>query len=91
MAANTGFADFPRLASFAAGVGTVIVVLGYSARATFLRHRAHLQRLADLSRPLMGGALFAVGAMIFFRVNQIIETWLLDVLPIWLQDFSVSI
>ncbi len=79
------------MASFAAGVAAVILTLGYSARATFLRHRAALQRLADLSKPLMGVVLLLVGAMIFFRINRVIETWLLNVLPIWLQDFSVSI
>ncbi len=79
------------MTSFAAGVAAVTLTLGYSARATFLRHRARLQRLADLGKPLMGGVLIGVGAMIFFRINQIIEIWLLDVLPIWLQDFSVSI
>ncbi len=79
------------MTSFAAGVAAVTLTLGYSARATFLHHRARLQRLADLGKPLMGGVLIGVGAMIFFRINQIIEIWLLDVLPIWLQDFSVSI
>lgn len=87
---NLGFAT-AIMVSFAAGVAAVILTLGYTARATFLRHRAALQRLADLSRPVMGTVLLLVGAMIFFHVNRVIETWLLNVLPIWLQDFSVSI
>lgn len=79
------------MTAFAAGVAAVIVTLAYMARATFVRHRARLQRLADLSRPLMGLTLLAVGAMIFFHLNQILEIWLLDALPFWLQDLSVSI
>jgi cytochrome c-type biogenesis protein len=79
------------MTSFAAGVAAVILILAYTARATFLRHRARLQRLADLSKPVMGGVLVLVGAVIFFHLNRVIETWLLDVLPFWLQDLSVSI
>ena len=79
------------MTSFAFGVCVVILTLAYTARATFLRHRARLQRLADYSKPVMGAVLLGVGAMIFFRFNRVLETWLLDVLPIWLQDFSVSI
>jgi hypothetical protein len=29
--------------------------------------------------------------MIFFRLHYAIEEWLLDVMPIWLQDLSVSV
>jgi cytochrome c-type biogenesis protein len=79
------------MAAFAAGVAAVILTLAYTARATFLRHRARLQRLAENSKPLMGGLLLLVGASLFFHLNRVIETWLISVLPIWLQDLSVSI
>ena len=79
------------MTAFAAGVAAIILTLAYTARATFLRHRARLHRLADSGKPLMGGLLLLVGAALFFHLNQIIETWLLSVLPIWLQDLSVAI
>jgi len=31
----------------------------------------------------------AVGLMLFFQVHHVIEGWLLDIMPIWLQDLSV--
>ena len=38
------------------------------------------------------GAVFALtGAVLFFHLNRPVEIWLIDNLPIWLQDFSVSI
>jgi cytochrome c biogenesis protein CcdA len=79
------------MTGFAAGVSTVILALGYGARAALQRRRALMQRIAEKSKPLMGGIFLAVGLMILFGVHHMIEGWLLTVLPYWLQDFSVSI
>lgn len=71
---------------FAAGVSTVILALAYLARNT----RA-LRRLAHVSRPLLGAVFVAVGLMLLFRLNHIIETWALDHMPGWLIDLSVTL
>lgn len=72
---------------FALGVSTLIIALGYGAR----RYLGRLRQLALISRPLMGIIFVLVGLMIFFKINHVIEAWLLDVLPIWLQDLSVAL
>ncbi len=77
--------------AFAAGVSTVILALGYGARAALQRRRALMRKISEKAKPVMGVVFVAVGLMLLFRVNLIIETWLLNVLPFWLQDFSVSI
>lgn len=75
--------------AFAAGVSTLIVGLGFGAREA-IRSRANaLRGLAERSKPIIGATFIVVGAMLFFRVHHMLEGWLLDVMPIWLQDLSV--
>ncbi len=78
------------MTAFAAGVGTVILALGYGARAAILRRRDLLRRMADRAKPLMGVMFLAVGLAILFRWHHIAEAWLIDHLPAWLIDLSVS-
>ncbi|MGR3491893.1 MAG: cytochrome c biogenesis CcdA family protein, partial [Shimia sp.] len=77
------------MVSFALGVATIILALGYGAQSVFMRHRGALQTLAVRARPIMGAVLIAVGVGILFRVHHMLEIWALDALPIWLQDLSV--
>ena len=70
------------MAFFALGVSTFTIGLGMGARETI---RARTER----SKPIIGMAFIAVGLMLFFQIHHIIEGWLLDVMPIWLQDLSV--
>ena len=74
---------------FAAGVSTVIMVLGYGARAALQRRRALMQRIAARAKPIMGVVFVAVGLMLLFRIQHVIEAWLIGVLPYWLQDLSI--
>jgi cytochrome c biogenesis protein CcdA len=87
---NLGWAG-AIMAAFAAGVATLILALGYGARAAILRRRALLQGLAERSRPLLGAVFLAVGLAILFRLHHLAEGWLLSVLPAWLIDLSVSL
>lgn len=79
------------MAAFAAGVATLIIALGYGARGWLLGNRARAERIARLSRPLMGAVFVVVGLGILGGVHHWLEGALLDVLPDWLVDFSVSI
>lgn len=79
------------MTAFAAGVSSVILALGYGARAALQRRRALMQKIAARAKPIMGVTFVAVGLMLLFRVHHMIQAWLITVLPYWLQDFSVSI
>ena len=35
--------------------------------------------------------LLVVGLMIWFHVERMIESWLLDIMPVWLQDLSIAV
>ena len=87
---NLGYVALIMMA-FALGVSTLIIGLGLGAREAIRRRAQALRGLAERSKPILGVTFIAVGAMLLFQVNHIIEGWLLDVLPIWLQDLSVSV
>jgi len=75
---------------FALGVSSVIMILGYGTGKAIRRRQHKLRGLAEKAKPIMGITFLLVGIMIFFKIHYIIEAWLLDVLPIWLQDLSVK-
>jgi cytochrome c-type biogenesis protein len=77
--------------SFAAGVSTVIIALGYGARAALQRRRAAMMVIAQRAKPIMGVVFVTIGLILFFNLHHIVEAWATDAMPIWLQDFSVSI
>ncbi len=79
------------MVAFAAGVSTIILALGYGARSALQRRQALMRRIAARSKPIVGIAFVAVGLMLFFNWQAYIEGWVLDHLPDWLVDFSVSI
>lgn len=79
------------MAAFALGVATVILALGYGTRSLVARHRAALRGLAEKAKPIMGTVFVAVGLAILFRLHHAAEAWLLNILPAWLIDFSVSL
>lgn len=76
---------------FALGISTIILVLGYGARSALQKRQAAMRRFAVAARPLLGAAFIAVGVMLFFKWHYVIESWLLDIMPIWLQDLSVAL
>ncbi len=79
------------MASFALGVSSVILALGYGTREAIRARQSWLQPLAERSKPIMGWVLVAVGVAILLRLHHWAEAWLLQVLPFWLQDLSVAL
>jgi cytochrome c biogenesis protein CcdA len=77
--------------AFALGVATVILALAYGTREAIMKRQASLRAIAEKAKPIAGGVLIAVGLMILFGAQHRIEGWMLDALPAWLQDLSVSI
>lgn len=81
---------FLIMLSFALGVSSVILILGYGTGEAIRRRQNKLRGLAEKAKPIMGITFLLVGIMIFFKIHHVIEAWLLDVLPYWLQDLSVK-
>ena len=87
---NLGYVTLIMIA-FAMGVSTLIIGLGLGAREAIRKRAQALRGLAERSKPIIGATFIAVGVMLFFQVHYVIEAWLLDVMPIWLQDLSVAL
>lgn len=79
------------MTSFALGTSTVILLLAYGTREAIARRQASFRKIAAKSKWVMSFALIAVGLGILFGLHQQLEGWAISVLPIWLQDLSVSL
>ena len=79
------------MAAFALGISSIILLLGYGARETIRKRAGAMRILASRAKPIMGATFVLVGIMILTKFHYVIEAWMLDILPIWLQDLSVSI
>lgn len=77
--------------AFSAGVGSVILALAYGARNFFTRNREMMQTLASRSNVIIGATFVTIGLLLFFQIHHVIEGFLLDIMPAWLVDLSVSI
>lgn len=87
---NLGFATAIMIA-FSLGVSTIILVLGYGARSALQKRQALMRQIATRARPIMGIAFIAIGAMLFFQVHHFIEAALIQIMPTWLLNLSVSL
>jgi len=79
------------MCAFALGVSTLIIGLGLGAREAIRTRAQALRGIAERSKPIIGATFVAIGAMLFLQFHHVIEGWLLDIMPIWLQDLSVAL
>ena len=70
---------FLIMLSFALGVSSVILILGYGTSEVIRSRQKKLRGLAEKAKPIMGITFLFVGIMIFFKFHHIIEAWLLGV------------
>ncbi len=82
---------FAIMLAFALGVSSLILAIAYGARRFLQRHQAGLRQFATRAKPIMGAVFVLIGVALLARVNHLVDGWLLQVLPPWLVDFSVSI
>lgn len=85
------FWAFLIMVGFAVGVSTLILGIGFGGQHLIRKRADALKGLAARSKPILGVVFVAVGLMILFRVNHIIDIWAIQSLPTWLIDLSVSI
>ncbi|MEM8876678.1 MAG: cytochrome c biogenesis CcdA family protein [Pseudomonadota bacterium] len=86
---NLGFVTLIMIA-FSLGVSTFVVGLGLGARETLRARAMAFSGLAERSKPIIGATFIVVGMMLLFRIHHVLEGWLLNIMPVWLQDLSVT-
>jgi len=79
------------MVAFALGVSTIILALSYGAKSIIRQRQDLMRRIANVSRPIMGVVFIAVGLGILFRLHYLAEFWILENLPYWLTELSISI
>ncbi|GAB4303344.1 MAG: cytochrome c biogenesis CcdA family protein [Roseovarius sp.] len=84
------FWAFLIMVAFAMGVSTLILGIGLGGQGLVRRRAEALRGIAVRSKAVLGAAFLAVGVMLLFRLNQVIEGWLLAALPDWMVDLSVT-
>lgn len=79
------------MVAFALGVSSLILALSYGARSWLRRNMGRMRALAVRAKPILGATFVVIGLGLWFRVNHWIDAWLIENLPAWLVDLSVSI
>ncbi|MFZ5749719.1 MAG: cytochrome c biogenesis CcdA family protein [Pseudomonadota bacterium] len=79
------------MGSFALGVATLILLIAYGARNWLRRNMARMRAFAERSKPVLGGAFIVIGLGLLLRVNHTVDAWMIEHLPAWMVDLSVSI
>ena len=76
---------------FSLGSATIMLGLAYGTRSLINTRRDLLNTIAPHAQKILGLGLIIVGLGIVFRLDLIAQTWLVQNLPAWLIDLSVSI
>lgn len=76
---------------FGFGVSTILLGLAYGSRKVVESRRHRLLRTMRSAKSITGSILMLVGICMLFGYDRKLEAWLLDHMPIWVQDLSISI
>lgn len=91
-ASGTGLAQAAiTMIFFGIGVSSILLALSYGSRELLTKRKNRLMRWMPWAKPIMGVAMILVGVALLLRLNHAIDSWLLDIMPAWLQDLSVSV
>lgn len=74
---------------FGLGVSVVLLSLSYGTRELLNKRKDRLMKWMPWAKPIMGVVMIIVGVALLMRWNHAIDQWLLNIMPVWLQDLSV--
>lgn len=82
---------FAIMLAFSAGVSTIVVLIAYGARRLTPNGREALNAASRLAKPVAGAAFVLIGLATLFGLVEPAIGAVLDVMPVWLQDLSVTL
>lgn len=73
---------------FSLGATLPLMALAYGSRQALASRKAALARAGRHGKPILGGVLVLVGALVAFGVDKLIEARLTALMPDWLVDLT---
>lgn len=77
--------------SFGLGVAVMLMGLAYGSREVLAKRRGRLMKAMPWTRTVLGICLIVIGIVLYMHWHRVIEEWLLNMLPAWFIDLSVSV
>jgi cytochrome c-type biogenesis protein len=79
------------MTAFAAGIATVMLVIGLVSREVLARRRGGLVAAGQRGRKWLGGALAIVGLLVLSGMDHVLSGMVLSVSPDWLVDLTTAV
>jgi len=79
---------FLTMLVFGVGAALPLVLIGLASRQALARFRARLGGTGKVGKILLGALLVIMGLLIFSGLDRALETWLVDVSPMWLTELT---
>lgn len=79
------------MASFAAGIASVLLAIALLSRSAFNRIRGDVTQAAKFGKVVLGGILLMVGALILTGADRAIEAYFVTNAPAWLIQLTTKL
>lgn len=73
---------------FGIGAALPLVLIGLASRQALARARGTLGGVGRIGKAALGTLLLAMGLLVVSGVDRALETWLVDISPIWLTELT---
>ncbi len=73
---------------FGIGAATPLVLIGLMSRQALGRLRGRMLAAGSVGKSLMGGFMVLFGLLILAGADKALETWLVDISPMWLTELT---
>lgn len=76
------------MVTFGTAAAVPLLLLGTLSRQAFVRIRGRLLASGSGAKQLMGGVMLLLGLLILTGIDKDVETWLIEVSPLWLTELT---
>lgn len=76
------------MAAFGLGAALPLLALGLLTRASLSRWRDKLLTSGKFAKQVLGVAFILIGALILTGLDKVLETWLVEISPLWLTALT---
>lgn len=84
---NLGLVTLTMLV-FGVGAALPLVLIGLASRQALVSLRGRMAGAGRIGKLVLGGLLLVMGLLIFSGLDRALETWLVDISPLWLTELT---